>query len=209
MRRFYLITRDLHLYFGLFLSPFILLFAISVFFLVHELPKRVGPAEPEVSRTVTGVQVPPGAASLQGRARLDALRPVLDQLGVSGEVDFIRHVASEHRVVIPVSVPGRMTTVNLDYERGTAVVTSHTQPFGDVLVYLHKTPGPHNVNLRGNARFMRVWRVVADATVYLFLFVTVSGIYLWVSLRAERRIGIALLVAGACSFFGLVYVIAR
>ena len=197
MRRFYVITRDLHLSFGLFISPFILLFAISVFFLVHGLPNRVGPAQPDVSRTVTGLQVPPGAASLQGRARLDALRPVLDQLGVSGEVDFIRHVASEHRVVIPVSVPGRNTTVNLDYERGTAVVTSRTQPFSEALVYLHKTPGPHNVNLRGNAAFMRVWRVVADGTVYLFLFITVSGIYLWASLRAERRIGIALLFAGA------------
>jgi hypothetical protein len=209
MRRFYLITRDLHLYFGLFISPFILLFAISVFFLVHGLPRRAGPAQPEVSRTVAGVLVPPGAASLQGRTRVDALRPVLDQLGVSGEVDFIRHVANEHRLVIPVRVPGRETTVNLDYERGTAIVSSHTQPFSEVLVYLHKTPGPHNVNVRGNALFMRVWRVVADATVYLFLFVTVSGIYLWVSLRAERRIGIALLFAGAFSFFGLVYVIAR
>src|SRR4029079_9472663 len=48
MRRFYLITRDLHLYFGLFISPFILLFAISVFFLVHGLPRSVDPTEPEV-----------------------------------------------------------------------------------------------------------------------------------------------------------------
>ena len=56
---------------------------------------------------------------------------------------------------------------------------------------------------------MRVWRVVADGTVYLFLFITVSGIYLWASLRAERRIGIALLFAGAFTFFGLVYVVTR
>ena len=34
-KRFYLITRDLHLYFGLFVSPFVLVFAFSVFFLVH------------------------------------------------------------------------------------------------------------------------------------------------------------------------------
>ena len=35
MRRFYVVTKDLHLYFGLFISPFVLLFAVSVFFLVH------------------------------------------------------------------------------------------------------------------------------------------------------------------------------
>jgi hypothetical protein len=209
MRRFYLITRDLHLYFGLFISPFILLFAISVFFMVHGLPKPAGPAEPQISRIVTGVQVPPKAASLEGRARVDALRPVLDHLGVHGEVDFIRHVAREHRLVIPVRVPGRETMVTLDYAQGTASVSSRNQPFSDALVYLHKTPGPHNVNVRGNSVFMRIWRALADATVYLFLFITFSGIYLWVSLRAERRIGIALLFAGAFSFFGLVYVITR
>ena len=33
--RFYLIIRDLHLYAGLFISPFVLVFAISVFYLVH------------------------------------------------------------------------------------------------------------------------------------------------------------------------------
>jgi len=209
MRRFYLITRDLHLYFGLFISPFIFLFAISVFYLVHALPKRAAPAQVDASRTVSNLSVPAGAERLQGRARVDALRSVLDQLDVAGEVDFVRHVASEHRLVIPVRVPGRETTVSLDYERGTATVSSRNQPLGDVLMYLHKTPGPHNVDIRGNSAFMRAWRVVADATVYLFLFVTVSGIYLWVALRAERRIGLALALAGACSFFGLVYVIVR
>ena len=31
MRRLYLLTRDVHLYVGLFISPFILVFAVSVF----------------------------------------------------------------------------------------------------------------------------------------------------------------------------------
>jgi hypothetical protein len=35
-----------------------------------------------------------------------------------------------------------------------------------------------------------------------------SGIYLWVALRAERRTGLLLLVAGGVTFWGLVYVIA-
>lgn len=209
MRRLYLVTRGLHLYFGLFISPFIILFAVSVFYLVHALPQRAAPAQVDASRTVSGLSVPVGAERLQGRVRVDALRPVLDQLGVAGEVDFIRHVASEHRLVIPVRVPGRETTVSLDYERGAATVSSRSQLVGDVLVYLHKTPGPHNVDVRGNSAFMRGWRVVADATVYLFLFVTASGIYLWVALRAERRNGLALILAGAGSFLGLVYVIAR
>jgi hypothetical protein len=40
------------------------------------------------------------------------------------------------------------------------------------------------------------------------MFLTVSGINLWVVLKAERRAGLALIAAGTVSFFGLVYVIA-
>ena len=52
------------------------------------------------------------------------------------------------------------------------------------------------------------WRVVADATAYLTLFITVSGIYLWVALKAERRVGLMLVLVGAITFLGLVYAIA-
>lgn len=42
----------------------------------------------------------------------------------------------------------------------------------------------------------------------LTLFITVSGIYLWVALKAERRVGIVLVLAGAITFWGLVYAVA-
>jgi hypothetical protein len=208
MRRFYLVTRDLHLYLGLFLSPFILLFSVSVFYLVHGLAQRPAPGLSAATRTVTGVSVPPGLAGLQGRARVDALRPVLDQLGVRGEIDFVRHVASERHLIVPVRLPDLDTTVTLDYDRRTATVISRRQSFGDALVYLHKMPGPHNVDVRGNSWPMRAWRGLADASAYLLLFLTFSGIYLWVALKAERRIGLALILAGGVTFGGLVYAIA-
>jgi hypothetical protein len=55
---------------------------------------------------------------------------------------------------------------------------------------------------------MGAWRVLADATTYLFLFITLSGIYLWLALKAERRVGLLLILAGAGTFCGLVYAIA-
>jgi hypothetical protein len=191
MRRVYLITRDLHLYVGLFLSPFILVFSVSVFCLVHGLAQRPAPDRAEPPRTATNLSVPQDIARMAGRARVDALRPVLEQLGVRGEIDFVRHAASEHRLIIPVRLPDRDTIVSLDYEQRTATM-----------------PGPHNADVRGNSRLMRVWRVLADATAWLLLLITMSGIYLWVALRAERRIGLLLLLVGAGTFWGLVYVIA-
>lgn len=208
MRRLYLVTRDLHLYLGLFLSPFILVFSVSVFYLVHGLAYRPAPDKADDPRTVTNVGVPLDVARLQGGARVEALRPVLDQLGVRGEIDFVRHVAAERRLVIPVRLPNRDTVISLDYGERTATVTTRRRSIGDALVYLHKMPGPHNVDVRGNSGMIRAWRVVADATAYVLVFITLSGVYLWVALRAERRIGLALLFSGAATFAGLVYAIA-
>lgn len=208
MRRFYLFTRDLHLYFGLFLSPFILLFSFSVFYLVHGLTRRPAPTASDTTRTVAALSVPPDLGAIQGRARVEALRPLLDQLGVRGEIDFVRHVASEHRLIVPVRLPDSDTIVTLDYDQRTATVTTRRQSLGDALVYLHKMPGPHNVDVRGNTRLIRAWRILADGTAYVLLFITISGIYLWFALRAERRVGLALIAGGAVTFGGLVYVIA-
>jgi hypothetical protein len=208
MRRLYLVTRDLHLYCGLFLSPFVLVFSVSVFYLVHGFAQRPAPGASDTSRTAANLGIPRDISRLQGRARVDALRPVLEQLDVRGEVDFVRHVANEHLLIVPVRLPDRDTIVSLNYDKRTATVTSRHQSLGDALVYLHKMPGPHNVDVRGNSRIMRLWRVLADATVYLLLFITLSGIYLWAALRAERRIGLLLILAGAVTFWGLVYVIA-
>lgn len=209
MRRTYLLTRNLHLYVGLFISPFILLFAVSVFVLLHGGRSSGTPEAPPETRTVTGVRLQPGTASLQGRPRIEALRPVLDGLGVYGEVDFIRHVPSDRRIVIPVRVPGRETIVTIDYDNQVAVITSRPQPFGDALAYLHRMPGPHNVAPRGNAPFMRLWRVMADMTAYLIVFLTLTGVYLWTALRAERLVGFVLLIAGASSVSALVYALVR
>ena len=74
---------------------------------------------------------------------------------------------------------------------------------------LHKSPGPHLADIRMNWIVMRVWSWFADATVYLLLFISVSGIYLWAVLRSERRIGLAMLGAGAVTFCGMVYELVR
>lgn len=208
MRRPYLLTRDLHLYAGLFVSPFILLFSISVLYLVHGDAMRESPAPSDTSQTVADVDVSLDIARLQGRARVDALRPVLDRLGVRGEIDFVRHVASERRLIVPVRLPQRDTVVSFDYGRRTATVTSRRHSIADAFVYLHKMPGPHNADVRGNSGAIRAWRILADATAYLTMFITLSGIYLWIALKAEWRVGIALVAAGAVTFAGLVYAVA-
>lgn len=207
MRRFYRLTRDLHLYLGLFISPLVLVFAVSVFSLVHAwIP---GTSRPPAVRSAGDLPVPAGVELLSGRQQADALRPVLDRLGVHGELNFVRRIARENRLVIPVTIPGREVTVDLNLATRSATVSEREPGIWSAMVYLHKMPGQHLANLRGNWFFMRAWRWLADGTVYLVMFLSISGIYLWAVLRAERRIGLALLAAGAFSFFGVVYALVR
>jgi hypothetical protein len=201
--RVYPVTRDLHLYIGLFLSPFVLLFAVSVFLLVHAwLPDRESPAN---TRTVSDVAIPANFEQLKSRELVDAAQLILRQLGVHGEINFVRQMPKDRRFVLPVILPGRETTVDLNVATRTAMISSRTTGIWDATVLLHKMPGPHNVALRGNSTYMSVWRWLADATVYLLLFLTLSGVYLWAVLKSERRVGLALLAAGALSLGALIF----
>ena len=206
--RFYRVTRDLHLYLGLFISPFVLVFSISVFFLVHSWRPGIASAT-STTRVVSALPLPGNWQTLSGRPLLDALKPVLEKAGVPGEVGFIQHLVKEEKLIIPVTIPGRETTVTIRTASGEATIVTRETGLADALVTLHKSPGPHGPNIRMNWFYMRAWRWMADATVYLILFISVSGIYLWYVLRAERLVGLILLCAGALSFFGMAYALSH
>ena len=198
-------TRDLHLCFGLFVSPFVVAFALSVFFLNHA---KVDPAAGTSVVTIRNMKVPAGLDVARGREAADRARELVDQAGLTGEIGFVRYVRNEQRVVIPVSKPGLEAIVDVDLARRTAVVSKRSTGILESVAYLHKMPGPHNADLRGNWFWIRLWRWLADGTVYLLLFISATGVYLWLAIRAERRTGIALLAAGAVCVAGFVYVLA-
>jgi len=206
LNRLYRWTRDLHLYFCLFISPFVLLFAVSVLFLNHG-KVAVGLSDnPDVLR---GVRIPPGLERTQGREAVEGAREILSQVELTGEVGFTRYIARERRFSFPVSKPGLQATVNVDLDARTASIIKRKTGLWETLAYLHKSPGPHNAAIRGNWVWTRVWRWLADATIYLTMFISVSGIYLWYALKAERRVGMVLLTGGAATFFGLIYAVIR
>jgi hypothetical protein len=203
---FYTWTRDLHLYLGLFISPFVLLFAASVFFLNHA---KVAVDVTTSEETVQGIQLPDVSDGPQNMERVAAAKKILDQLRVTGEIGFVQYQRKERRLVIPVSKPGLETKITVDLDTRSASTSRRTTGFWEALAYLHKMPGPHNAAIRGNWIGTRAWQWFADGTIYSILFITASGLYLWFSLRAERRIGVMLLAAGAVSFIGAINAILR
>ena len=191
MKTLYSSIRDLHLYAGLFLCPFVLLFAVSTILLNH--PSRSGSGNPEPKREVP-VQVPAGEPGSIPQAR-----EILRQIGVSGEMDYVRHNAKSERLFMPVSKPGETTRVDVDLRAKTATIEREERGLGEALNYLHKMPGPHNVRFRGNWVYMSWWAVTTDAVVYGILFLTFSGLYLWWKLKAERAVGWVLVSGGAAT----------
>src|SRR5437773_11317052 len=99
---FYRFTRDLHLYLGLFISPFVLVFSISVFFLVHSWRPRIA-AETSTTRVVSALPLPGDLQLLSGRPLIEALKPALERANVRGEIGFVRHMVKEEKLIIPVT----------------------------------------------------------------------------------------------------------
>src|SRR5436190_695915 len=97
--RFYRLVRDLHLYLGLFSSPFVLVFGISVFFLVHTWLPKIS-SETSTTRVVSALSLPVNLQTLSGRALIDALKPALEKAGVHGEVGFLQHMVKEEKLII-------------------------------------------------------------------------------------------------------------
>jgi len=206
--RFYRVVRDLHLYLGLFSSPFVLVFAISVFFLVHTWLPKIG-SETSATRVVSALPLPINLQTLSGRPLIDALKATLEKADVHGEVGFVRHMVKEEKLIIPVTIPGRETIVTINIAGREATVVTRETGLADAMATLHRSPGEHAPAIRMNWFCMQAWRWLADTTAYLILFISVSGIYLWYVLRAERRVGFVLLFAGALSFFGLAYALSH
>src|SRR5512136_121358 len=85
-------------------------------------------------RVVTDLPLPPDLEQLSGRHLIDALQPVLADIRAQGEVGWVQHRVKEHRLILPVSVPGRLTTVTIDVSKREATIEPRTTGFADALV---------------------------------------------------------------------------
>jgi hypothetical protein len=194
-RSFYFWTRKLHLYLGLFIGPHVLIFALSTLYLNHGWR----PGAEGHKRTVA-VEV------TEGLDRIEQAKRILDQLDQLGEINMARLSPEEKRLRIVAVRPGARIEVNVDLSARTAEIEERPAGIVDAMVFLHFNPGPHRV--RGPTWiFTRIWRWLADTFVYILLFVSISGIYLWAVIKAERRAGLILIGLGCISFFALAAVL--
>lgn len=201
MKKYYPPIRSLHLYFGLFISPFILIFSISVLVLNHPdiFGQPISNEQSIESRTKLD-KIP------YGDTDLETAKAIIEKLDIIGEIDFISN--NERTFSFPVNKPGLRTNIRIYKETDSVFITQQYVGSLQATAYLHAMPGPHNVNIRGNSSFLKVWRLLADSVVYILLFLTASGIFLWYYLKAERVAGYYALVLGIAFFtltLGLIF----
>jgi hypothetical protein len=200
MKKYYPLVRKLHLYFGLFISPFVLIFSISVLVFNHAgLLSHADPVKalPDVRTKLDTIPF--------DTFDLGTARAITRKLNISGEIDFISK--NEQEISFPVNKPGLRTLVRVNTQNDSVLITRQQEGALRGMAYLHAMPGQHNVKIRGNSGFLKLWRVLADAVVYLLLLLTVSGMFLWYFLKVERSMGYYAMALGALLFAGLLLLI--
>ena len=132
---------------------------------------------------------------------------IIKKLGIKGEIDYVSQ--NDNQISFPVILPGLTTKIKINKQTKEVLITRKEEGSLRATNFLHKMPGPHNVKLRGNSLFMQNWKIVADLVVYILLFLSASGIFLWYFLKAERKLGWVAIIFGAISFTGLLLLLLR
>jgi hypothetical protein len=197
---FYILIRRLHIYFGLFISPFILIFSISVLAFNHAgFLNKVNPVKafPEIRTRLDSIPY--------DTTDLLTAKGILHKLGLNGEIDFIN--INKDKISFPVNKPGLKSYITVYRHTDSVAITRQIEGSFGAMNYLHIMPGQHNAKIRGNSLYLKTWRIMADAVVYLILFLILSGIYLWYILEFERNSGFYAIVLGMLFFTGLIILI--
>lgn len=200
MKKYYPLISTLHLYFGLFISPFVLIFSISVLVFNHPgLINRISPVKPLPDIRTKLDKIPYDTSDLE------TAKGIISKLNIKGEIDFISK--NDTSFFFPVNKPGLRTYIRVNTLTDSVLITRQSEGLLRSMTYLHSMPGPHNVSIRGNSAFIKAWQILADGIVYILLFLTLTGIFLWYILKAERVIGIYSLALGLLFFIGVLILI--
>ena len=148
---FYRWNRQLHLYFGVFICPFLLIFAVSTIMLNHQIRFT---AEAEVTpvpvaipeEIVARVNDPAVLAGMDKAEKAAARRALADHL--LGEFDLGGEVAAlgfvkKGKTVLRSTRPGQTTRVIVDLVQQEAEIVVQRHNLFETMRYLHLNPGPH------------------------------------------------------------------
>jgi len=193
-------NKKLHIYLGLYFLFFLWLFAFTGLLLNHPLwrfaefwPQRV---EASYERSLD---------SIPAEGDLERAQSVMQQLGLTGEIDWPPRQPDAGGLEFSVNRPGDMNRVNVDLRENRASVQHIETNTWGVLHVLHTFSGTraNNPEARRDWSLTTLWVVAMDALAAGLILTVLSSYYMWWRLRPKRRTGLISLSAGvvACGFF--------
>ncbi len=178
---------SLHLYLGLLMAPYLLVYGVSTWLL-----NRDGPAEDAAPAHTWSAAVDVTPAP-DDRATAERVR---DALGLFGHVPPWRVEAGEDALRFVVSRPGRLYHLRYAPAEGRVEVETLDKGLGAVL------KGLHGLHVLPGSRWVASWALYTELSVVALGLMVVSG--LWLDARRwRRRPGAALGLAAAIACTGL------
>ena len=203
MKNYYKIIKEIHLHTGLFVSPFIIIFSVSALILNHNFidwqedwQKWSFSVNDKVDETVRFNLPNPD------KTRIENAKYILREINIEGEIANV--FGDSLNMIIPVTKPGYRISIKADLASGIAYIHTERTNLWKKMIWMHKMPGPHNANIRGNWINTKFWSSVVDFSVICLFFSSVSGIILWYYFKNERSIGLISLIIGFLSIVSLV-----
>ncbi len=188
------LLRRIHLYLALFLTPWVLLYAISTAVMNHK-PRASQPPRWETIRQAPFDAVFPEDASPQTIAR-----QILTSLEMDGAHQASRSkdgaiVIQRNVAVAPVRITYRPAIRELTVERQIVTPTAF-------LERMHRRRGFQHPYVLDD-----IWAFIVDLFIAATLFWVVSGVWLWWELKVTRVLGALALATGVALFAFLVGVL--
>jgi len=185
--------RDLHLFFGLLGSAFLLIYALSAFMMGHSfLFKWAYPNKPKMSSFK--LEAPPS----DPKALVAALRA---QDNLRGDLFEVKTTSTA--VSFFVERPGSRFDVAYDVMSHTATVAARQGGFWYSIDRMHHTGG-----LIHDEDSLNAWGLLVAIMSVITWLIGLTGVYMWFKRQKERRVGGMIFVA-TFVFTGILLVLVR
>jgi hypothetical protein len=189
------INRRTHLYLGLLLLPWILMYGISSFIINHNdyFQKLYDDGTPQWSTQSERAYDRPVA---EGADLTRVGADILAGLELGGDFNVRRPSPERIQIIDRSSWVVTRVTYNLNEQHLREEVRRFQ--WNDVLGRMHQRSGFHHDSVLQDA-----WAVVVDLTCIAFLVFIASGLYMWWGLRQTRLWGSLAIGCGVASFVAL------